>query len=35
LQLGGKTFLMRADFALIHAFVADHLDNLTYVLTAR
>ena len=26
---------MRADFALIHAFVADHLGNLTYVLTAR
>jgi acetate CoA/acetoacetate CoA-transferase alpha subunit len=38
-QLNGKTFLletaMRADFALIHAFVADHLGNLTYVLTAR
>jgi acetate CoA/acetoacetate CoA-transferase alpha subunit len=38
-QLGGKTFLLktalRADFALIHAFVADHLGNLTYVLTAR
>ena len=38
-QLGGKTFLLetalRADFALIHAFVADHLSNLTYVLTAR
>ena len=26
---------LRADFALIHAFVADHLGNLTYVLTAR
>ncbi|WFU75561.1 3-oxoacid CoA-transferase subunit A [Bradyrhizobium sp. CB2312] len=39
LQLGGKTFLLetslRADFALIDAFVADHLGNLTYVLTAR
>ena len=39
IQLNGKTFLletaMRADFALIHAFVADHLGNLTYVLTAR
>ena len=39
IQLNGKTFLletaMRADFALIHAFVADQLGNLTYVLTAR
>ena len=26
---------MRADFALIHASVADHLGNLTYMLTAR
>jgi acetate CoA/acetoacetate CoA-transferase alpha subunit len=38
-QLGGKTFLLetalRPDFALIHAFVADHLGNLTYVFTAR
>lgn len=38
-QFNGKTFLletaMRADFALIHAFVADQLGNLTYVLTAR
>ena len=38
-QFNGKTFLletaMRADFALIHAFVADHLGNLTYMLTAR
>jgi acetate CoA/acetoacetate CoA-transferase alpha subunit len=38
-QLNGKTFLletaMRADFALIHAVVADQLGNLTYVLTAR
>ena len=38
-QLNGKTFLletaMRADFALIHASVADHLGNLTYMLTAR
>ena len=38
-RVNGKTFLletaMRADFALIHAFVADHLGNLTYVLTAR
>ena len=39
IQFNGKTFLletaMRADFALIHAFVADHLGNLTYMLTAR
>lgn len=39
LQFKGKTFLletaMRADFALIHASVADHLGNLTYMLTAR
>ena len=39
MQFNGKTFLletaMRADFALIHAFVADQLGNLTYVLTAR
>ncbi len=39
MQFNGKTFLletaMRADFALIHASVADHLGNLTYMLTAR
>jgi len=39
MQFNGKTFLletaMRADFALIHAFVADQVGNLTYVLTAR
>jgi len=39
IQLDGKTFLletaMRADFALIHASVADHLGNLIYLLTAR
>jgi len=38
-QINGKTFLletaMRADFALIHAVVADHLGNLNYLLTAR
>jgi acetate CoA/acetoacetate CoA-transferase alpha subunit len=38
-QFDGKTFLLetalRADFALIHAFVADYPGNLTYVLTAR
>jgi acetate CoA/acetoacetate CoA-transferase alpha subunit len=26
---------MRADFALIHAFIADYLGNLSYALTAR
>lgn len=26
---------LRADFALIHAFLADHLGNLAYALTAR
>ena len=39
MQFNGKTFLletaMRADFALIHASVSDHLGNLTYMLTAR
>ena len=39
IQFNGKTFLleiaMRADFALIQAFVAHHLGNLTHVLTAR
>jgi acetate CoA/acetoacetate CoA-transferase alpha subunit len=26
---------MRADFALVHAFLADYQGNLTYLLTAR
>jgi len=26
---------LRAQFALVHAFLADYLGNLTYVLTAR
>jgi acetate CoA/acetoacetate CoA-transferase alpha subunit len=26
---------MRADFALVHAFLADYLGNLSYALTAR
>jgi acetate CoA/acetoacetate CoA-transferase alpha subunit len=26
---------LRADFALVHAFIADYLGNLSYVLTAR
>ena len=38
-QVNGRTYLvevaLRADFALVHAFVADYLGNLTYVLTAR
>jgi acetate CoA/acetoacetate CoA-transferase alpha subunit len=39
IDLDGKTFLLetplRADFALIQAFLADYLGNLTYALTAR
>jgi acetate CoA/acetoacetate CoA-transferase alpha subunit len=35
----GKDYLveaaLRADFALVHAFVADYLGNLAYALTAR
>jgi acetate CoA/acetoacetate CoA-transferase alpha subunit len=38
-KLEGKEFLvepaLRADFALVHAFVADYLGNLGYALTAR
>jgi acetate CoA/acetoacetate CoA-transferase alpha subunit len=38
-ELDGKRFLLemalRSDFALIHAFLADYLGNLTYALTAR
>ena len=38
-KVAGKTFLveaaLRADFALVHAFVADYLGNLGYALTAR
>jgi acetate CoA/acetoacetate CoA-transferase alpha subunit len=26
---------LRADYALVHAFVSDYLGNLAYVLTAR
>ena len=26
---------MRADFALVHAFLADYIGNLSYALTAR
>jgi acetate CoA/acetoacetate CoA-transferase alpha subunit len=39
LVLDGRTFLveaaLRADFALVGAFLADYLGNLTYALTAR
>jgi acetate CoA/acetoacetate CoA-transferase alpha subunit len=39
IEIGGKTFLLetalRAEFALIHAFLADYLGNLSYALTAR
>ena len=39
IELDGKTFLLetalRAQFALVHAFLADYLGNLSYALTAR
>jgi len=39
IEVNGKKFLLetplRADFALVHAFLADHTGNLTYALTAR
>jgi acetate CoA/acetoacetate CoA-transferase alpha subunit len=39
IEIDGKTFLLEtalhADFALIQAFLADYIGNLTYVLTAR
>jgi len=39
LEVDGKEFLLetalRADFALVHAFLADYLGNLAYALTAR
>ncbi len=38
-EVGGKTYLvepaLRADFALVQAFLADYLGNLSYALTAR
>jgi acetate CoA/acetoacetate CoA-transferase alpha subunit len=38
-EVAGKTFLveaaLRADFALVQAFVADYFGNLGYALTAR
>jgi acetate CoA/acetoacetate CoA-transferase alpha subunit len=39
IEVDGKTFLLetalRADFALVHAFLSDYLGNLSYALTAR
>lgn len=38
-EVGGKSYLvepaLRADFALVQAFLADYLGNLSYALTAR
>jgi acetate CoA/acetoacetate CoA-transferase alpha subunit len=38
-KLNGRSYLIEpalaADFALVHAFLADYLGNLTYALTAR
>jgi acetate CoA/acetoacetate CoA-transferase alpha subunit len=39
IEVNGKPYLLetalRADFALVHAFLADYLGNLSYALTAR
>jgi acetate CoA/acetoacetate CoA-transferase alpha subunit len=39
IEVDGRSFLvetaLRADFALVHAFLADYLGNLAYALTAR
>ena len=39
IDLDGKSYLLetalRADFALVHAFLADYTGNLSYALTAR
>ncbi|WP_262272833.1 CoA transferase subunit A [Microvirga yunnanensis] len=39
IAVNGRDYLLepalRADFALVHAFIADYLGNLGYVLTAR
>jgi acetate CoA/acetoacetate CoA-transferase alpha subunit len=39
IQVGEKSYLLetalRADFALVHAFLADYMGNLSYALTAR
>jgi acetate CoA/acetoacetate CoA-transferase alpha subunit len=39
IEVDGRAYLLetplRADFALVHAFLADYLGNLVYALTAR
>jgi acetate CoA/acetoacetate CoA-transferase alpha subunit len=39
IEVGGKPYLLEvalhADFALVHAFLADYEGNLSYALTAR
>ena len=39
IEVNGKSYLLetalRADFALVHAFLADYLGNLSYSLTGR
>jgi acetate CoA/acetoacetate CoA-transferase alpha subunit len=39
LEVNGKSYLLetplRADFALVHAFLADYMGNLSFALTAR
>ena len=39
IEIAGITYLLeaalQADFALVHAFLADHVGNLSYALTAR
>jgi acetate CoA/acetoacetate CoA-transferase alpha subunit len=39
IEVAGKSYLLetalRADFALVHAFLADYIGNLSYALTAR
>src|SRR5271166_2256213 len=39
IEVDGRTYLVevaiRADFSLVHAFLADYLGNLAYALTAR
>lgn len=39
IEIAGVTYLLetalQADFALVHAFLADHVGNLSYALTAR
>ena len=39
IEVDGRTYLLetalRADFALVHAFLADYIGNLAYTLTAR